>query len=128
MVSVLGRTLKIDLLLDNPNEISTYFNNICKNIIIENTNAYHSNGGEYIYYIRRNNGTIRILFYHDVFRGLFRCSYSLIWIRIKKNFDINRDSEVQQIIKILFENKYNTIIPTPLYIFKFIPLYLPHKY
>lgn len=74
MTNILMRSLKIDLLLDNPNAIIDSFNDMWDNLYIAESNVYHERGGEIIYYIISDSGRKQWVFYRDDSAEIFWCN------------------------------------------------------
>lgn len=94
----LTRQIKIDLITDTPNAIVSWFEDLCSNIRVIETDIYHIYGGEYIYYTIDKE----ILFYRNDRLGAFSCSNDLYWNILSSEFNIKYDN-IEEITKLLIE-------------------------
>ena len=111
------RQVHIDLITDTPNEIITWINNLLCDLHVIETNVYHCNGNEFIYYIK-NEFVNNFVFYMDVTHNLFSCDYTFFWreLEIKTKTETNYIN-TQKIAKLLIENNLNIQIGNPSYPF-----------
>ena len=114
----ISRQLKIDLITDTPNDIIVWFNELWLQILVIETNVYHNNGGEIIYYINDNHNKQWIFFREDI-TNQFWCNYNYYWRILDNKYDI-KYSDIQCVTKVLVENVLNTnntiknvVIPPP---------------
>jgi len=105
------RSINIDLLLDQHNPIIDRFNSIWVNLHIVETNVYHKNGGELVYFRIDKMGKKEWIFYQDMLMNKFWCNYNRYWVILKADFNINYD-EIQIITKLLVNNA-NCNLTTP---------------
>lgn len=106
------RQLKIDLISDTPNSIIDRFNELWNKLIVMQSDVFHSDGGEIIYYIMAD-GARQFVFYRDDTNGKFLCDYYIYWLPYVLIHDL--DTEViQAITKFLVDNALDTDIAVPL--------------
>ena len=112
MNSVITRQLSIDLITDTPNEIIVWFNDLWSKLYIIETDVYHNDGGEIIYYIIMG-GKKQWIFFQDNENGRFWCDYDNYWSILQYRFYCEYN-DIQAITKILVENALNNSVATPL--------------
>ena len=105
--TALLRTLQIDLILDNPNPIIEYFNDIWDKLSVIEIDVFHKNGGEFIYYgmhdvVKEH----RWVFMRDDANDKFLACFFFYTDELTEIFDINIE-EVPLLTKILVENALN---------------------
>lgn len=111
-INSLVRQLQIDMIADEVNPILEFFNDLLSKLNIIETNVYHNNGGEIIYYIIESNVKIPI-FFQDAKNNIFWCNYNHYWLIIESKFVLNYD-DVQCITKYLVESVLNIHIEAPM--------------
>jgi hypothetical protein len=104
-ITALSRQVQIAIITDMPNPIVDWFNGIWNQLDIIETDVYHSNGGEIIYY-RTIDGKKTMIFYQDDDSGKFWCNYIHYWIILTENYNLSY-KEIQSITKILIDNALN---------------------
>lgn len=112
MISILERSIQIDLLLDRPNKINVWFDSILDTLYSLEANVYHENGGEFIYYRINSLNAKEWVFYHNTKNDKFLCNCANYWIIFKQEFNV-RYFKIQTFTKILVDNALNTNIALP---------------
>ena len=102
------RQLKIDLITDTPNDIITWFNDLLYKMYITETDVYHSNGGEFIYYTIID-GVKQWIFYRDIKEDKLWCNYNKYWSVLDYKFKLDF-YDILGITKVLVENFLNTLV------------------
>ena len=110
MINKLIRQIKIDLVLNNPNDIIEWFNGIWSKIHLIETDVYHKDMNELIYYIIID-GKKQWIFYQDRKNERFWCNYNNYWSIISTRFYCEYDA-IQAITKVLVENALNNSVST----------------
>lgn len=113
------RQLKIDLITDTPNRIIEWFNGIWNTLCIIETNVYHKDGEEFVYYVVNDLGK-QWFFYQDDKNDRFWCNYNHYWAFLENKLSINY-SGIQEITKLLVDNALNNSVATPQNTSKYIP-------
>ena len=101
------RQLNIDLITDEPNPLLNWFNSIWSQLNIIETDVYHNDGGELIYYKIFDN-VEKMIFYQDNKNDIFWCSYDNYW-SILENMLIRDYYIIHDITKLLVDNALNTV-------------------
>ena len=105
------RQLQIDLITDTPNDIITWFNDLWSKLYIIETDVYHNDGGELIYYTIID-GINYWTFYQDNANERFWCDYENYWSDLEFKFKFEYNG-IQSITKVLVENALNNSVATP---------------
>lgn len=105
-VDAVVRQVKIDLITDKSNYIIDFFNSIFE---VPKSNTYYHNKQETFYCL----GTDRV-FYHNIKDNSLICSHYNYWCYMSGRFYMN-DQEIASVTKLLFDNKFNTDVETPVY-------------
>ena len=105
------RQLNIDLITDTHNPIIDWFNDLYIQLNRIETNVFHTDGGEIIYYIIVDD-IKKFIFYQDNENDRFLCNFLLYWMIIQREFDLMY-TEVQNITKVLVENALSNSVATP---------------
>lgn len=104
------RQLKIDMITDEPNLLLDWFNDIWIKLSIIETDVYHQDGGEIIYYI---DGDIKQwVFYQDNKNDIFYCDYDHYWSILETKVDLNYN-DIQDVTKLLVDNALNNSVSIP---------------
>lgn len=98
----IARNLQIDIIMDNHNEIISWFNELCDNINVINIGVYNRRGKELIYY----NNVNKFIFYLDLEEGDFWCDQELYWNILVNRFKLSY-IEAQEVTQFLFYNRFN---------------------
>lgn len=101
------RDIKLDLLMGNQNPIVNLFNQITKDIKIINTNVYHDQGLEFIYF----SGD-QWIFYQDFDNEEFWCNYERYWSFFETNLGLEY-GDIQEVTKYLVEEALKREVDTP---------------
>lgn len=112
-VNSLIRQLSIAMVTNNPNIILDWFNDLWVKIHVIETNVYHKNGGELIYYLD-NETKKQYVFFRDDKCERFWCDYDHYWSFFNsiKSFTY---IDIQNITKMLIDNTLdNSNISTPI--------------
>ena len=117
MNSVITRQLNIDLITSDHNPIIEWFNDLWTHLYVIETNVYHNDGGEIIYFI--NDDEKDWIFFQDNKNDKFWCDYDTYWSILESKFNLIY-TEIQDITKVLVENALNNSAPTPIGIVKTI--------
>lgn len=83
------RKIKIDMITDSPNSIIKYFMGLWEKLSVVETNVYHTNGGEYIYYKDVGNMLKQWIFYRDDKNRIFWANFDHYWEYLEVEFDLN---------------------------------------
>ena len=110
MNSAIIRQLSIDLITDAHNPIIEWFNDLWSKLYVIETDVYHKEGGEFIYYM--NNDEKLWIFLQDDESNLFWCNYDTYWSILESKFKFNYD-DIQYLTKFLVENALNNSVATP---------------
>jgi hypothetical protein len=110
--SVAIRSLTISLITGESNPILDWFIDLWDKLSIVETDVYHENGGEFIYYITENDGTKQFVFYQDNANAKFYCNSKTYWRELTSKFSLIY-SEVQQVTKFLIDNAFGNIETKP---------------
>ena len=102
------RDIKLDLLMGNQNPIVNLFNQITKDIKIINTNVYHDQGLEFIYF----SGD-QWIFYQDFDNEEFWCNYERYWSFFETNLGLEY-GDIQEVTKYLVEEALKREVGTPI--------------
>ena len=97
------------MITDTPNPIIEWFNDIWSKMYITETNVYHTQGGEYIFYQIIDNEK-KWIFLRDDKNSRFLCEYYNYWSVFESKFSL-KYTEIQTITKLLVENALNESIP-----------------
>ena len=108
------RDIKLDLLMGNQNPIVDLFNKITDGIKIINTNVYHKDGLEFIYFVENSQKEVEWIFYQDYKNEEFWCNNVRYWSLFESNFDLEYE-EIQSITKYLVEEALKREVSTPLF-------------
>jgi hypothetical protein len=103
------------MITDTPNVIIQFFNSIWFNLCVIETNVYHQNGGEIIYYLD-NGSSKQWIFFQDNKNDRFWCNNVHFWSFFDMELSIPYGG-VQTIVKMLVENGLNNNITTPLHLY-----------
>jgi hypothetical protein len=104
------RQLKIALIIEEPNEIIDWFNDLWSKLSIVETNVYHEKGGEFIYYM---GGEVKQwIFFQDNKNDRFYCNFDHYWSVLESKIDLEYGDN-QEITKFLVENALNNRVSTP---------------
>lgn len=101
------RMLKIALITGIPNEISDWFKWFCKDLLMVETEVYHRNGGEFLFY---KKGDKNWVFFSDGER--FWCNYQYYWMHLEYKFLFGY-IEIECVSKLLIENLLGKDIGNP---------------
>lgn len=112
------RQLKIDLITDTPNRIIEWFNDLWNTLCIIETNVYHKDGGEFVYYVVNDLGK-QWIFFQDDKNEQFWCNYNQYWLILETNFNLEF-IDIQSITKLLVENALNNNVATTVFKIEFI--------
>jgi hypothetical protein len=111
MITPLVRQLTIAMITEEPNEIIDWFNALLSKLIVLQTDVFHPEGEELIYYIMVE-GARQFIFYRDDANGKFLCDYYTYWLPYVLKHDL--DTEViEAITKFLVDNALGADIATP---------------
>ena len=102
------RDIKLDLLMGKENQIVNLFNQITKDIKIINTNVYHDQGLEFIYF----SGD-QWIFYQDFDNEEFWCNYERYWSFFETNLGLEY-GDIQEVTKYLVEEALKREVGTPI--------------
>ena len=105
------RQLRIDLITDTYNPIIEWFDELWSRIRFIETNVYHKNGGEIIYFIIVDNKKVPIFFRNDTKDIFWYSMYNYCYL-LETQFNIDYDS-IQDITRILVENATSEVIAIP---------------
>ena len=105
------RQLKIYMISEESNPILEWFNDLWNKLSIVETNVYHKDGGEFIYYYIEDDKK-QWIFFQDNKNDKFYCNYKHYWLILSSNFKLNSIG-VQSITKFLVENALNNSVATP---------------
>jgi hypothetical protein len=113
------RQVQIDLITEASNEMLDWFNEFWDLLEVVETNVYHKDGGEVIYYYSSSKANKQPIFLIDIRFHVLWCN-TLFWRcienHIKKANNEKCNSEIiQDTIKLILENKLNTTLPIPDY-------------
>ncbi len=114
------RQLKIDMITDVPNPIIVWFNKYWKNLKVIQTDVYHNNGGEFIYYIINPSykGSIQVMFFRDDAKGKFwvcNVFWRVTQQYVQNKYNVLSDYQLTRIvIKLLVESTVDSHIGMPL--------------
>ena len=111
MVNKTIRQVQIDLITDTPNEIVEWFSDLWSKLYIIETDVYHNDGGELIYYMI-DHGKKQWVFYQYNKNDIFWGHYKNYWSLIKNRFDLGY-SDIQGVSKLLVENALSNSVATP---------------
>lgn len=100
------RQLKIAMITDTPNEIISWFRDLCSKLHNDNVRVYNNCGQEHVYYIRSINidSTIQMMpiFYIDYHTQSFLCDYRYYWSKLEQNFSLDYD-DITEVTMFLVE-------------------------
>lgn len=99
------RNIQIDLIMDNHNPIIDTFNSIWNDLSVIETDVYHQDGGEFIYY----NSNKEWIFLRDDKHERFWCHYRRYWELFESNLTYQ---DIRDLTKELVENALNNSIST----------------
>ena len=111
-VGAIVRQLNIDIITDTPNPIVEWFNDIWSRLYIIETNVFHKNGKEFIYYIIDDDKKRGFFFFQDNKNDKFWCDYDKYWSVLTSKFSLNYH-DIQMVTKLLVENALNNSVATP---------------
>ena len=100
------RDIKLDLLMGNQNPIVDLFNKITNGLKIINTNVYHDQGLEFIYF----SGD-QWIFYQDFDNEEFWCNYERYWSFFETNLGLEY-GDIQEVTKYLVEEALKREVST----------------
>ncbi len=118
------RLLKIDLITGEPNPIIDCFNEWWSGLIVIETDVYHDQGGEFIYYYNiipehPRGATKQVMFYRDDNNHSFWCYYTF-WNAMRKAIQSKHErvsapsiEVLENVIKLLVDNTTNETIAIP---------------
>ncbi len=105
------RQINIDLITDRPNPIIEWFNVLWDQLYIIETDVYHNNGGEFIYF-QIIDEQKKMIFYQDNNNSKFWCNHNQYWSILTSKFNIGYVT-IQSLTKVLVENALtNNVIET----------------
>ncbi len=111
MTNPLARQLSIDFITDTPNPIIEWFSTLWSTLLVIETDVYHDEGGELIYY-RIVDGKKQWIFYQDSSTDYW-CNDELYWTFLVTQFKVNW-GDISAITKVLVENSLQASIAEPL--------------
>ncbi len=93
------RQLKIALITDQPNEILSWFEDLCSKLHVKNVRVYNNHGKEYVYYFQKidKDGILKQfpILYYDRHTESLSCDYRHFWAKFEVNFDMDYDDVVE---------------------------------
>ena len=111
MGNALTRQISIDLITNDTNPIIEWFNELWSKLYVIETNVYHTNGKEFIYFINNGNKN-QYVFYQDDENERFWCNTNRYWSILENKFRLNY-YDTQMVTKILVENALNNSVTSP---------------
>ena len=104
--------MKIDIITETYNPIIEWFDVLWSKLHVIETDVYHNNGGEIIYYINGDGGFREYIFYIDDVNKFFWCNLNNFWNILKNTFGFIY-AEIQDITEFLVERALGRDIPMP---------------
>ena len=111
------RKVKIDMIIGKYDLAIEWFNDIWSKMHIIETDVYHNDGGEFIFYNNIEvNDTIeeRWIFYMDINLYDFWCDYLFYWTVMEEEFEI-KSSNISTFTSIMMEDKSYKNLPELVY-------------
>lgn len=104
------RQLKIAMITDQPNDILSWFKDLCSKLHTKNARVYNNHGTEHIYYFQKTgkDDTLEIfpIFYLDYHTKSLLADYRHYWAKIEQEFDLDYD-DIVEVTKYLAEYVLN---------------------
>ena len=107
--TAISRTVQIDIILDNTNELIEWFDQLWDGMMVKEINAFHFDGGEYIYYKLGENNRENVLFFRDDKNLKFWYKENPICYDLGCDFGLYND-EIMSVLKVLIDNKLKSDI------------------